>query len=212
MHVRIKFCGLTRARDVEEAESLGAEYLGVIFAGGPRNQSLAQASALLRHAGAAKRVGVFGGQRATELHHYVSSVPLAIAQLHGETTVKQVLAARATSVHEVWAVVPVSGSQLSAEAEELFRTADAVVLDTRAANGLGGSGKSFDWMAIAGKLGSVNRTARLVIAGGLSDRNVAEAIRILKPDVVDVSSGVESAPGAKDPILMRRFTEAVRSA
>ena len=212
MHVRIKFCGLTRARDVDAAASLGADYVGVIFAGGPRNRSLAEAAAILRPSGDAKRVGVFGAQPASELHRYASEVPLNVAQLHGNSTVKEVLAVRAIGVHEVWAVVPVTGSQLSEHAEALFLTADAVVLDTGAASGLGGTGKSFDWMAVAAKLGNVVRTAKLVLAGGLNDTNVAEAIHILKPDVVDVSSGVESAPGVKDPILMRRFAEAARSA
>jgi phosphoribosylanthranilate isomerase len=70
----------------------------------------------------------------------------------------------------------------------------------------------FDWVAISRTIGRVRGRARLVVAGGLTPDNVAEAIRCLAPDVVDVSSGVESAPGVKDPILMRRFVEAARSA
>jgi phosphoribosylanthranilate isomerase len=95
--------------------------------------------------------------------------------------------------------------------ETLFQAADAVVLDTAAANGLGGSGELFDWEAVAGQLGAIRRRARMVLAGGLRPDNVALAIRALRPDVVDVSSGVESAPGIKDFELMRRFVDAVGS-
>lgn len=212
MRVRIKFCGLTREQDVKSAVELGADYVGVIFAGGPRNRTLDEAAHILRGAAAVKRVGVFGSPHATELSRYVASIPLSVAQLHGDSSAKAVIAARAIGVKEVWAVVPVLDGGLADHAEALFLCADAVVLDTRAANGLGGTGRSFDWAAVAGKLAGMRRNARLVVAGGLTPENVAEAIRFLKPDVVDVSSGVESAPGVKDPILMSRFVEAARSA
>ncbi|HWG34205.1 MAG TPA: phosphoribosylanthranilate isomerase [Gemmatimonadaceae bacterium] len=212
MHVRIKFCGLTRAGDVEAAVALGCDYVGVIFAGGPRNRTLGEAASILRHSGSARRVGVFGAPHATELNHYVTSVPLSVAQLHGDSSPKAVMAARAIGVTEVWSVLPVVDGALRGDAHELFQCADAVVLDTKGANGLGGTGRSFDWAAAAAALASVPRQARLVIAGGLTPDNVAQAIAHLKPDVVDVSSGVESAPGVKDPILMSRFVQAVRSA
>lgn len=212
MHVQVKFCGLTRAQDVDTAIKLGGDYVGVIFAGGPRNQTLREASHILRGADPSKRVGVFGAPHATELSRYVESVPLAIAQLHGDATAKSVLAARTVGVQAVWAVVPVVDGHLGVGAEELFQCADAVVLDTRGASGLGGTGRSFDWAAVAATLAGFRRSAQLVLAGGLTPGNVAEAIRCLRPHVVDVSSGVESAPGVKDSILMSRFIEAARSA
>lgn len=212
MHVEIKFCGLTRARDVEEAVGLGCDYVGVIFAGGPRNQTLHEASHILRDSGSARRVGVFGAPRAAELGHYFSSVPLSVAQLHGDASPGAVLAARAIGVHTVWAVAPVAGGNLGDDVKELFLTADAVVLDTRGIEGLGGTGRAFEWEAVADKIGGLARRAKLVVAGGLTPDNVARAIELLRPDVVDVSSGVESAPGIKDPILMSRFVEAARSA
>lgn len=212
MHVQIKFCGLTREEDVDAAVALGGDYVGVIFAGGPRNRTLDEAAHILRGAVSTQRVGVFGSPNAVELSRYVTSIPLSVAQLHGDSSAKAVIAARATGVKEVWAVVPVIGGALAADAVELFQRADAVVLDTRAANGLGGTGRSFDWAAVAGMLDEVRRGGRLVVAGGLTPDNVADAIRCLRPEVVDVSSGVESAPGVKDPILMSRFVEAARSA
>jgi phosphoribosylanthranilate isomerase len=211
MHVRVKFCGLTREQDVNTAVTLGADYVGVIFAGGPRNRTLREASHILRGAASVKRVGVFGSPHATELSHYVGSIPLSVAQLHGDASAKAVLAARAIGVTEVWAVVPIVDGRFGEDAEELFQCADAVVLDTRATTGLGGTGRSFDWSTVAAQLGEFRRSAQLVVAGGLTPDNVAEAIRCLRPQVVDVSSGVESAPGVKDPILMSRFIEAARS-
>ena len=212
MRVQIKVCGLTRAGDVEAAVALGFDYLGVIFAGGPRNRTLNQAANILQHAGRAYRVGVFGTPHAGELSNYVRSVPLAVAQLHGDSSPRSVLAARAVGVHQVWAVVPVVNGLLRADAEELFQCADAVVLDTRDAAGFGGTGRSFEWGEIAEVLGPIRRRAKLAVAGGLTPDNVARAIEVLKPDIVDVSSGVESAPGIKDPILLSRFMEAARSA
>jgi phosphoribosylanthranilate isomerase len=212
MRVEIKFCGLTRAEDVEKAVELGCDYVGVIFAGGPRNQTLHHASRILRDTGSARRVGVFGAPRAAELDEYVNGVPLSVAQLHGDSSARAVLAARAIGVGAVWAVLPVAAEGLGERARELFLTADAVVLDTRGANGLGGTGQSFEWEAAAREIAGFERRAKLVVAGGLGPHNVARAIELLKPDIVDVSSGVESAPGIKDPILMSRFVEAARSA
>ncbi len=210
MHVGIKFCGLTRAVDVETAAALGCDYVGVIFAGGPRNRSLTEAASILRHSGKARRAGVFGALHAVELNRYVSDVPLSVVQLHGDSSPKAVLAARTIGVQEVWAVLPVMGGVLRSDAEELFQCADAVVLDTRGVDGLGGTGQSFDWEDVAAALTGIRRAARLVVAGGLTPSNVGQAIAHLSPDVVDVSSGVESAPGIKDPILMSRFVDAVR--
>jgi len=88
--------------------------------------------------------------------------------------------------------------------------ADAVVLDAKIAGQLGGTGHAFDWDAIAGTLERRGERTRVVLAGGLSPENVARAVRIIAPDVVDVSSGVESAPGIKNHARMRAFRDAVR--
>jgi phosphoribosylanthranilate isomerase len=212
MAVRIKFCGLTRACDVDTAVSLECDYVGVIFAGGPRNRTLDQASAILEGAPRAQRVGVFGAPDPEMLERYVASVPLSIAQLHSNASPRSIAAARGAGMTEVWAVAAIRDGVLPETAAELFQCADAVVLDTGATDGLGGTGRSFDWAAVARAIEKVDRRARLVVAGGLTPYNVVQAIQCLKPEVVDVSSGVESAPGVKDPILMRRFIEAARSA
>lgn len=211
MAAAIKFCGLTRREDVAAASTLGAAYAGVIFAGGPRMQSIGSARALIDAAGNARSVGVFRSEAHHELRSALEVLPLDVVQLHGDVTEDDVRAAREAGAREVWAVVRVGPAGVPRRIEALFRVADAVVLDTATSSGLGGSGERFDWVGAADALASIQRSARLVLAGGLNPDNVAAAIRVLAPDVVDVSSGVECAPGIKDIELMRRFVDAVGS-
>lgn len=212
MSVQLKFCGLTRPEDVAQAELLGAEYMGVIFAGGPRERTLEQAVLLFARNAAGRRVGVFGRAEQASMRSAIVGVRLDVVQLHGDPTASAVSAARGAGATEVWAVAQIQGGELPEGAEQLFLHTDAVVLDTKGAAGLGGTGRVFDWDAVAAALAGVRRRGRLVVAGGLNPQNVASAIRALRPDVVDVSSGVESAPGVKDHSLMRRFADAARSA
>lgn len=212
MAAAIKFCGLARRSDVEAADALGAEYVGVVFAGWPRRQTIESAEPLLG-GGRARRVGVFlDADGSDPIARAVERLPITIAQLHADPSVESVRNARAAGASEVWAVLRVAGDTLPDGASALFREADAVVLDTAGATGMGGTGHRFDWVAIADALARVPRTAKLVLAGGLRPDNVAEAIRVLRPNVVDVSSGVEVAPGIKDVELMRRFVDAARGA
>jgi phosphoribosylanthranilate isomerase len=97
---------------------------------------------------------------------------------------------------------------LPPEADSLFGAADAVLLDARVDGSLGGSGIAVSWAAIALQVDAVRRGRRLVLAGGLRPENVAAAVETLAPDVLDVSSGVESAPGIKDHARMRAFAAA----
>jgi phosphoribosylanthranilate isomerase len=108
----------------------------------------------------------------------------------------------------VWAVVRVDGALDTTTLHELWQSADALVLDSKVKGVLGGSGISFDWSAAGHATHS--RQGRLVVAGGLTAANVAEAIETLSPDIVDVSSGVESSPGIKDHARIADFIEAVR--
>jgi phosphoribosylanthranilate isomerase len=111
----------------------------------------------------------------------------------------------------VWAALRVNGGGVPTNAAELFDTADAIVLDARVDGKLGGTGVALAWDALAPTLAPMRgRRARLVLAGGLSPGNVATAIAAVRPDVVDVSSGVESAVGEKDHGRMRAFRDAVQ--
>lgn len=217
MPVVIKFCGLTRREDVAAANALGAAYAGIVFAGGPRAQSIESARPLLDASDRARPVGVFRADAHDDLRDVLDVLPLSVAQLHGEVTEADVRAARDAGAEEVWGVVRVGPERLPDAIGALFQVADAVVLDTATASGLGGTGERFDWAGVASALATIPRGARgargarLVLAGGLRPDNVATAIRLLHPDVVDVSSGVERAPGIKDIELMRRFADAVGS-
>lgn len=210
MAVEVKICGLTRAVDAEFADAAGAAYLGVIFAGGPRQRTPAEARATLSGR-RARKVGVFGDQRATEIERMASEVGLDVVQLHGTSDPDRVQAIRAATGLEVWAVVRTADGILPDGSEELAEEADALVIDALVAGVLGGSGIAVPWGILGESLDAMESGHRIVLAGGLTPDNVAEAISYVSPMVVDVSSGVESAPGIKDHARIRAFVAAVRA-
>ncbi|HEX6051392.1 MAG TPA: phosphoribosylanthranilate isomerase [Gemmatimonadaceae bacterium] len=211
MPVEVKFCGLTRAADADVAASLGARYVGVIFADSPRRVDPPTAAAVVSPArGRARAVGVFGPSTTDAIRSVTGRIALDVVQLHGDPTPDTVERVRPVFAGEVWAVVRVATNVLPPEAFGLFEVADAVVLDTRVAGRLGGTGTPFAWDAVARSLDGHRAHARVVLAGGLTPANVGDAMRAIAPDVVDVSSGVETAPGIKDHARMRAFADAVR--
>jgi phosphoribosylanthranilate isomerase len=207
----IKFCGLTRSDDAAVAVSLGAAYVGVIFAESPRRLEPSAAPRVLAPArGRARTVGVFGRATVQAIADIASVVSLDAVQLHGDPDSNTVERIRDAIDGEVWAVVRVAGAELPPEAPSLLDVADAVVLDSKVTGQLGGTGRAFDWELVARMLDRTRARARIVLAGGLNHENVAHAVSVIAPHVVDVSSGVESAPGIKDHDRMRLFAEAVR--
>lgn len=208
MTTEIKFCGLTRPADASFAASLGAAYVGAIFAGGPRLITSERAAELFAAAGgAARHVGVFGAGSAAEVAGAARAAKVDVVQLHGDPTAEYVASVRKECELPVWAVVRVAAESAEARFAELDEVADAIVLDALVPGRLGGTGTPFDWRRASSW--ARPRHARLVVAGGLGPQNVGEAIRLLSPHVVDVSSGVESAPGIKDHQRMRAFVQAV---
>ena len=209
--VEVKFCGLTRVVDARFAAQVGATYAGVIFAGGPRERTAAQAAELWEAIPrTVRRVGVFGLDAVERIPRVQETVELDVVQLHGDPTSAELQAVRRLFTGEVWVVARTEGAALPEGMATFFAEADAVVLDAKVAGQLGGTGVAFDWQGVAEALEPARATARLVVAGGLRPHNVAEAVRILRPQVVDVSSGVESAPGIKDQSQMRAFFEAAQ--
>ena len=210
MPVEVKFCGLTRETDTAFATSLGASYVGVIFAESPRRIDPAVVSTVLAPSrGKAKAVGVFGPASIESIATTAAAASLDIVQLHGDPSPGIVERVRPFFNGEVWAVLRIAGSELPSDAAALLTVADAVVLDTKVSGQLGGTGTAFDWSTVARTLDRHRVRARIVLAGGLNPENVAQAVRVVAPDVVDVSSGVESAPGIKDHARMRAFSDAV---
>jgi phosphoribosylanthranilate isomerase len=209
--VELKFCGLTREADTAFAVSLGAAYVGVIFAESPRRVDPALATAVLAPArGRAKTVGVFGTSSIETIAAVAAETALDAVQLHGDPSPGVVERVRPFFGGEVWAVIRIAGCEIPPEAMALMSVADAVVLDAKVTGKLGGTGTAFDWEGVAKTLDRQRVRARIVLAGGLNQENVAHAVRVVAPDIVDVSSGVESAPGIKDHARMRAFGDAVR--
>ena len=205
----VKICGLTRAVDAEAADAAGATYLGVIFAGGPRMRSPADARAVL--AGRrARKVGVFAEQEPAEIAEIASTVMLDVVQLHGVRSVERIAAVRAATGLEIWAGVRTSDGVLGEEVDALAEAADALLVDSLVHGHLGGTGIEIPWLALGESLDEMPIGVRVVLAGGLTPENVGEAIEYVAPSIVDVSSGVESAPGIKDHTLIRAFIAAVR--
>jgi phosphoribosylanthranilate isomerase len=207
----IKICGLTRSIDAEYADAAGVAYLGVIFAGGPRERTPEQARDTL--AGRrARKVGVFAEQSEDVIATVVETVGLHVIQLHGGADPERVERVRAATGKEVWAVVRTADGALPDSIEELCEAADALLIDAHVPGQLGGSGVRVPWDRLGECLDALDYHPRIVLAGGLTPDNVAEAIDLVAPNVVDVSSGVESSAGIKDHSRIRAFVGAVRSA
>jgi len=205
---------MTRPEDARAAAEAGASYVGVVFAGGPRRQDVAGAAAIYAALpSGVRRVGVFGADGVEAIAAQAAALALDAIQLHGDPTPADVAALRRRWHGEVWTALRVSGAELPDRSGELFAVADAVLLDAKVEGAMGGTGVALSWEGAAAGVAAVRSAgrARLVLAGGLRPGNVARAVEILRPDVVDVSSGIETRVGIKDPARMRAFRDAVRS-
>lgn len=213
---QLKFCGLTRPEDARRAAELGAAYVGCVFAGGPRLVTADRARDVAAPARAlgARAVGVMGAVGARAVANLAAAAGLDAVQLHADPDAAAVDDVRRHWGGAVWAVLRVRAdarAELPARAAELFGAADAVVLDAKVEGGaLGGSGVALPWAALADALAPLRGRTPLVLAGGLRPENVADAVAALAPDLVDVSSGVELAPGVKDHARMAAFAAAAR--
>ena len=204
--VRVKICGLTRPEDAATAARAGAAFLGVVFAGGPRRIS-APAAAEVRAAAAGVPVfGVYGRQSVDEILRLTDSAGLAGAQLHGDYRREEAARLQGAGL-TVWRVARIAApGDLDALAESVHHAA-AVLVEPRVPHADGGTGVSLD-LAVAREARARLAGVTMVLAGGLTPDTVAAAATIVRPDVVDVSSGVERLPGIKDPDKILRFLEA----
>lgn len=213
MPVLVKICGNTSVADARLALRAGADYLGVILEHppSPRNVSLEDAR---RIAAAVDRpvVAVTVNLPLERLLHIHKMLQPAALQLHGDEPVELVRALKARDI-TVWAVAAGDTAAVRRRAVELWEAGtDAIQVDARAVADTGtiygGTGQTSDWDAaralVAGGL-------RVVLAGGLTPENVAQAVRTVQPWMVDVISGVEAAKGVKDASKVERFVEAARS-
>ncbi|BEV00680.1 phosphoribosylanthranilate isomerase [Novosphingobium olei] len=210
---RIKICGVNTPAALDAAVRHRADYLGfVFFAKSPRNLALRDAAALgARLSGRASAVGLFVDADDTTIAEAASAARLGAIQLHGKESPERVAALRGQLGLPVWKAVSVSSLADIDAAARYAGAADLVLFDAKAPKGAdlpGGLGLLFDWTLLAG----YRAPFAWGLAGGLSPDNVAEAIRVTGAPLVDVSSGVESAPGVKDEGRIAAFASAVRAA
>lgn len=212
MTTRVKICGLREAAHVAAAVKAGADYLGfVFFEKSPRHLEIQAARALALEVppGVAK-VGLTVDATDVELDAITGAVPLDMLQLHGKESPARVEEVRARYGLPVMKAVGVAEEADLAAIDTYSKVADQILVDAKPPKGAvlpGGNAVAFDWRLIAGRRWS----CPWMLAGGLTPENVAQAIRLTGARQVDVSSGVESAPGVKDPDLIRAFIAAARA-
>lgn len=199
---RVKICGVTTIEDAQAAASAGADAIGLVFVARSKRRVdpvLARAICLALPP-FVNRVGLFMDHSVEEVERVLTSVPLDTLQFHGSET-----PAQCAAFGRPWIKAVAMGGAVLPD-WNIWRAAQALLLDSHGGGKLGGSGESFDWSRVP----VLDRP--WVLAGGLGADNVAAACRQLRPDAVDVSSGVEKSPGIKDHRLMQEFIKAVRNA
>ncbi len=197
----VKICGITNEDDALLAIALGADALGFVFAPSPRQMVAKKVYDITRRLPPEiLTVGVFRDEHPQRVIDLTHEAGLRAAQLHGHESPQDVAD---VSRHVRTVIKAVAAGSVDVGRAREF-SASMILLDAPAP----GSGKVFDWKLA----GEVPDGITLLLAGGLDADNVASGIAQVRPYGVDVSSGVESSPGRKDPILMRRFMEAVKGA
>jgi phosphoribosylanthranilate isomerase len=210
--IRVKICGLSTPSDISVAVDAGASYVGfVFFPKSPRHLSLTKAAPLaaLVPVGICK-VALTVNANNTQLDQLIDAVPLDMLQLHGSETPKRVAEIKIRYGLPVMKAVGVADQSDLAMLDEYLQVADQILVDAKPPKGAklpGGNGLAFDWRLIAGRRWPVP----WMLAGGLNPGNVAEAVQLTGARQVDVSSGVESAPGIKDAAKIRAFCATTRN-
>ncbi len=230
----VKICGNTNLEDAALAADLGADALGFIFAARKRQMTAAQVAAITPHLPEmVERVGVFDSHDAEEIAAAAQAAGLTAVQLHGgfdEALLEQLgpmLAASDVQIIQTlhWAVngqTPNEVSHGAADPVDLLArqieqvaamgVADRVLIDSSVGATSGGTGMTFDWAVARRLFAAAPAGVRLIVAGGLTPENVAQAIAGLGPWGVDVCSGVEASAGRKNPDRLARFLETARAA
>lgn len=203
--VRVKICGITNIEDAQAAVSLGADALGFVFASSPRRVNEVQAAEIIGELPPfAVSVGIFVNQQLAQVKETIKRCNLNAVQFHGEESPDY--CRQFEEVKVIKALRVRNHDDLKLLSDYLV---DGFLLDTYVEGKAGGTGVSFDWnSAIPFK----DCGKPLILSGGLSPDNVAEAIEMVQPYGVDVSTGVESAPGKKDSQLMKEFIRRAKDA
>lgn len=213
MTARAKICGLTNHQAVAAAAAARAWRMGLVFyPPSPRNLALADARALIERAPISlEKVAVFVDPGDDLIDAVLEQVPINAVQLHGDETPERVAAIKRRVGIQVIKAIGVAGEEDLAKVAAYEPTCDWLMFDAKAAAGAsrpGGLGEAFDWRLLAGR----EWRRPWILSGGLTADNVGQAIQISGAKFVDVSSGVESTPGTKDPHRIQAFVEAVAAA
>lgn len=208
---RVKVCGITDAETIARAHALGASFLGfVLYPPSPRFVPPERLAELLACAPAEVRtVGVIVDATDAFLDHLLSYAPVDILQLHGSETPERVRAIALRTGCRVMKAIRVGAQEDLDGLEAYFEVADMLLFDARPPRGAawpGGHGLPFDWRLLAGR----RLPLPWALAGGLDAGNLAAAVELLAPPIVDVSSRIETAPGVKDPHKLAAFMAEAR--
>src|SRR6185295_267607 len=209
----VKICGIKDLAAMDAALSARADLVGLVFfPPSPRSVTPIEAAKLAEKArGRAQVTALLVDADDALIQEIVSQVRPDLLQLHGEETAERVAAIRTRFGKPVMKAIAVSGEKDLRNVAAYEALADRLLFDAKPpkdATRPGGHGRAFDWNLLS----TVSRKKPIMLSGGLTPENVAEAIRIVRPDAVDVSSGVEGAPGEKDPEMIRAFIANARAA
>jgi phosphoribosylanthranilate isomerase len=215
----VKICGTTNLADAQSAIAAGADALGFVFAPSPRQVTQAAAAGIIDALPAnVRKIGVVVNESPENLSKLAETVGLTGVQLHGDEPSDQLWAYR-SALGPRMIIKTLQASALLAEGDHYLYSYlrvseffDAVLVDAGSPAQRGGAGMPFDWNAVMPLVSRIKETMPVIVAGGLSPENVADAVRRFTPWGVDVASGVESAAGKKDESKLRTFIQAVRGA
>jgi phosphoribosylanthranilate isomerase len=216
MSLWIKICANTSLADAKLAADAGADAVGFVFAPSPRRVTPEQVAAITPHLPAGiEKIGVFVDADFDTIAAAVEQCGLTGVQLHsdGRGSVPAQLRNRFGANLRILRVIHFgedAAVQLRAASSD--PVLDGVLVDSRTATAVGGTGVVFDWQAARATIFTGDSALKLIAAGGLNPANVADAIGTLNPWGVDVASGVESSPGKKDPVKVREFVANARAA
>ncbi|HET6168846.1 MAG TPA: phosphoribosylanthranilate isomerase [Terracidiphilus sp.] len=217
MSLWIKICGNTSLDDARLAVEAGADAVGFVFAPSPRRVTMDQVAAITRHLPqAVEQIGVFVDAPLEEIEFAVRACRLTGVQLHSDDAGPELPALLRVRLGPLLRIVRVvhfgPDAAARAAAISLDPSVDAMLVDSRTATAVGGTGVVFDWDLAATTLFQNAKERKFIAAGGLSPANVTEAVATLQPWGVDVVSGVEASPGRKDPEKVREFIAKARAA
>lgn len=205
MRTRVKICGITRCEDAQLAVDAGADAVGLVFyEKSPRFVSNSQAAEISQCIPAfVSRVALFKDAEQEMVESVLAQVEIDLIQFHGSETVTYCEQFNRPYIKALGMKGTEHDASFLISSTKTYQSAKAILLDGHAPGEAGGTGESFDWASIA----TVEKP--VVLAGGLSAENVRQAIALVQPYAVDVSSGVESSPGIKDKDKIAAFMQQV---